>query len=34
MKIGEQITTGRQPTAEELSGLTREGFKSVVNLRI
>jgi uncharacterized protein (TIGR01244 family) len=33
MEINEQLTTGRQPAAEELSGLAREGFKSVVNLR-
>jgi uncharacterized protein (TIGR01244 family) len=33
MRINEQITAGRQPTAEELKELAREGFRSVVNLR-
>ena len=33
MHINEQITSGRQPTAEEFTQLAREGFRSVVNLR-
>lgn len=33
MKIGEDITSSRQPSQEEIKKLPQQGFKSVVNLR-
>jgi protein tyrosine phosphatase (PTP) superfamily phosphohydrolase (DUF442 family) len=32
IRINEQMTTGRQPTEEDLEQLAREGFESVANL--
>jgi uncharacterized protein (TIGR01244 family) len=33
IKINERITVGAQPGEEQLGGLAREGFKSIINLR-
>lgn len=33
IKINEKITSGRQPTEEELRNLPQEGYKAVINLR-
>lgn len=33
IKINDQLFVGAQPTSEQLEALSRQGFKSVVNLR-
>jgi uncharacterized protein (TIGR01244 family) len=33
VKISDKITSGRQPTAEEIKKLPQQGFKTVINLR-
>lgn len=33
MKFNDQLTVGAQPSENELQGLTKEGFQSVINFR-
>jgi uncharacterized protein (TIGR01244 family) len=34
MKINENVTVGAQPSEEHLRGLSRQGFRTIVNLRM